>query len=640
MKPVEVCNYSSTPFRGWVLCGIEEWPTHQAGVPRDKEVRQNCQHVVFGPLFGAWRECRLLVDLKPMERVTVALDALDAQPYQPKPPGAIDQYGRPVIVARVDGFESRQPLEVIGWESTGVGLRVHCGGRVDGMLYFDVWVDVAFGQPWAEIDVFVTVANPKLPLVTYEAPADLFLEWEDPTTVCMMTGFQQAHLVTQGDVLAHGKAIARTGAVYWAAMDEEPKAGTQSAYVACTDGVVALQIGAKSPMGLPLPRMGELAVSGHQFGVQWVHRTLKALDGPSVVGLGVDPNSARTGAQEDAGYAKGGECTEPVAILPSKYVALGMARRPCHFIEEDGRLLDRVERTKLVFWSGQPHWHTGVSPDQLGLPRRPNTYETEGWSGPDREHWFANRLWLALSRTARPALQRLAEHQAQLYLLQETVDPRLSTSGYSTARAAGWTCLVALNLIRLLKNSDLRTAVLKTAVDRLEMVYLPQLEAKSLADGARWAHVHPISDTRGKLGLPYVGWAQTWQEAVIAFGMYVLANAPEVQHLNRAVADRASRMAARFAINVIENGSDGDGSLGVRCWENVGVRADGKPLAPTERIVGIGVTYSDNYRHWAQPLAWWVAAQERHPGAAAHYDRLVAEAMRGNRDLAFLPPRT
>jgi hypothetical protein len=75
--------------------------------------------------------------------------------------------------------------------------------------------------------------------------------------------------------------------------------------------------------------------------------------------------------------------------------ALQMAHRPCHHREADGTQFDPSTHPDLVFWDGRAHWHTGVSPDQLGKPRGLSREETSSWYGPDVEHAITTPLFAA-----------------------------------------------------------------------------------------------------------------------------------------------------------------------------------------------------------------------------------------------------
>lgn len=637
---ITATNYTPTRYRGLLRCGVASWPTHASGVPRNLQTRAKCSRVVFGPTFGDRRECDLFVDLAPGESVEVDVHALEAQQFQFPELGDYGRFGRPVLQLVANGAVLHEiPVDPVEAETevAGAKLRIHCAARLDRLPFVDVWVDFVPGQPWAEWELLITGANPEFPGATWAPPTEIRLGWSAENALVVRAGVKTPTLLRAGETIAHGQGRAFFGVVAWQPLDEVDRG---SAYAASMPGVFAFDNDMPTPIGLPLPELG----SKHPGPISWTGRHLAVamgnLDGYGVGEIGWSAASGNTGGIEDQGYGKGGECIgAPGAVLVSKAVAFGWARKPCHWVDAGGRFYNQAEHPQLVFWSGVPHWSPQVSPDRLGLARIPTTLETSGWSGPDREHMFANRLWFGLQATASPLLQRLAEHQQQAMLFGETVAPHLSTSGAGAARGIGWTCLFALNLLRLLRDNRKRSQLLDRMVDRLRLVILPTLEPLVRTDGrVSIMQQFPTTDPRGSVSTAFPAWWPSWQQSVGAFGLYCLATCRELRARDAQLAERARAAAVAFARAVTQHATTSDGQGGRRTWDNVGVRADGMPLQGEEWTEGHGAHHTGWFRHAWTPFAFWVMACEGDGDARAHYLQLRAEKLDGPDDLAWLPP--
>jgi hypothetical protein len=633
-------NYTQTRYRGALRCGVASWPTHVSGIPRDLETRAKCSRVVFGPVFGDRRECDLFVDLGPGESVNVDVHQLDASPFQFPELGDYGRFGRPVLQLVSNGVVVHEiPVDPVEAETevAGAKLRIHCAVRLDRLPFVDVWVDFVPGQPWADWELLITAANPAYPGPTWAPPTEIRLGWSVDNALVVRAGVRIPTLLRAGESIAHGQARAFFGVVAWQPLDEVDRG---SAYVASMPGVVAFDTAMPTPSGLPMPELGRK----HPGGIGWTGRHLAVamanLDGYQVGEVGWSAASGNTGGIEDQGYGKGGEAVrEPGAVLVSKAVAFGWARKPCHWVDEGGRLHQQSDHPQLVFWSGVPHWSPQVSPDRLGLARIPTTLETSGWSGPDREHMFANRFFEGLQATASPLLQKLAEHQVQQLLFGETTAPNLSTSGAGASRGIGWTCLFALQLLRLVRSGRLRGQLLDRMVDRLRLVILPTLEPLVRTDGGvSVMQQFPTTDQRGGVSQAFPAWWPAWQQSVGAWGLYMFATCRELQSRDPMLAARARAAAVAFARAVTQHATTPDGAGGRKTWDNVAVRADGMPLQGEEWTEGHGAHHTGWFRHAWTPFAFWVMACEGDPDARAHYLQLRAEKLEGPDDLAWLPP--
>jgi len=230
--------------------------------------------------------------------------------------------------------------------------------------------------------------------------------------------------------------------------------------------------------------------------------------------VGPSPRSNDTGAQEDQVFVggealpSGGAGAEQVRYL----AALKLANRPCHHLEIDGSTLDpsRHVDPRLLCWDGRAHWHTGVSPDQLGKPRGLDITESRGWWGPDVEHWLYQTAFAAARLTGSPAIQAELSTQANIYLLTCTTVPGWANSGWFAARAVGWECIMAVNLWRQIEDRGLADRVRARCEDRIRLVFVPQLNPKP-------AGIWDVRTDDPRLG-PGAWWIP-WQQGVGAYGI-------------------------------------------------------------------------------------------------------------------------
>ena len=319
-----------------------------------------------------------------------------------------------------------------------------------------------------------------------------------------------AVLLPAGTVIGDGQARSLPLVLIWRqhlnAATEWASAGAAASLSICANGIAKLW-----PDGNPQPIADPLGWTRSNWAGA-IARLHNWDDGP----LGVKKRSGDTGKQEDQVFV-GGECIGPASLGAEtvRYlVALGQSKRPCHHLEASGLLLDLAKHPKLVIWSGRAHWHTGVSPDQLGKPRALTEIESHGWSGPDREHWLQNTVAIAYRLTGSPALQWQLEAQARLFLLQETVDPKLSTSDFSAERAIGWAGIVAVHLWRSLEDRTLAEQVAQRWRDRVAKVYIPKLGGKAQDVWYPRNDARLIADT---------GWSplnfMPYQQALGAYGL-------------------------------------------------------------------------------------------------------------------------
>ena len=219
--------------------------------------------------------------------------------------------------------------------------------------------------------------------------------------------------------------------------------------------------------------------------------------------------SGRTGAQEDQTFTCG-DIVNPNSAQAIYLNAFKYANRPCHHLEEDGSIVDRLNHPNLVYWDGRVHWHPNVSRDRLGKPS--GFWTNNQWSGPDVEHWLIGSLSAGDRWSPYYALDRLMEHQAHIYMMQWTHDDGLTTSQPYASRAVGWEGIAVSLLYEGLANRQLAERVKKNFVTRFEKLIAPA--AKRIIDIRVDPRLFPA-------GSPYASepaW-MPWQQGIYAMGM-------------------------------------------------------------------------------------------------------------------------
>lgn len=514
-QTVHIANYSGSEFHGWKRCTVDILPPHQSGqlaAPDGLPVRY-----VLGRKIGTCTWV-LDVDVHLLPGQVFALDLAEsaAAPFalQSPPDDALAFFGAPSIAGA--------PLQVVDLQPDGAAWLAHLRARTGAMLCTDLWVTWYPDRPgWACGEVVVTASNPTVPAVTTVVPSNFLLRFGAadvlipglPTPTASAAQAGGACLLPAGASLGDGQARSFPLVLVWrqhlATQVEWSSAGAAAALAICANGISKLL-----PDGNPsVPaRFSPLAWTREHWAgaIERLH-TWDA--GP----LGVVAGSTQTGAQEDQVFV-GGECMLGPVSLGSEtvryLVALGQSRRPCHHLEASGTQINPGLHPQLVLWSSRPHWHRGVSPDQLGKSRSVSDLDTHGWIGPDREHLLINTLSASARLTGSPALQWQLSAQARNFLLSETIDPRLSTSGPDAARSVGWAGIAVAHLWTTLEDRVLAEQVAARWRQRVLQVYVPQL-------GTRVADVWDPRTGDQRL-IVETGSDPNWmpeQQAVGAYGM-------------------------------------------------------------------------------------------------------------------------
>lgn len=569
---IRLANYSANTYRGWFRV------TTDSEIPAAGSIRGT--RFVRGRPFGNGAHV-LDVQLDIRSGQVLELPPIESQ-LLPAPtvdvPAMVRQIGTPTIAGVA--------VPLLSSQQDGAAALLHFRAKLHPTLVVNLWLWAYPGQGWCRGEVMFTAGNPETADLVATIPADLKIDL--PGAVVTVPGRLPDVLMPAGETLADAQSRSWPLTVIWTGR-LSLEAGDWASAAACAlwqiagNGIVNLWPGGYPVLPVGMPRLGWTREHWHGA-IERLHNWEAGMLG-AVAGVG------QTGDQEDQVFV-GGQCEGREGLgaeIVRYFVALGQSRQPCQHLEADGSPLSPANHPDLVLWSSRPHWHTGVSPDQLGKLRGLTT-EAHGWGGPDREHWLLNTLAVAARLTGSTALQAQLHAHGRNFLLAETIDPRLSTSSADAARSAGWAGLVVVHLWRNLGDRALAQQVADRWRQRVLQVYVPQFGARL---GDIW---DPRADARirWEIGL---NWEQGWmpeQQAVGAYGLDLaceLLNIPE----GRALALRGAKAVLRRAFVPDSSGRWVE-------WERLGYRGE-EVLQPHEIVEGSGGHRTGWYRAKWFPLA-------------------------------------
>lgn len=492
---IHLANYSPLPYSGWLRTTTDET------FPASTEFPDGTRIVRGRPIGTDAHVVDVHTYLAPFEVRSVDPRAGLLVPATPPtlPQDPVAYFGVPTA--------GGVPFALLDAQPDGAGMRSHLRARV-GDFVVDWWQVWYPGQPWMVGEVVVTASNPGSPFVQFAAMEAITLGL--PGALISVAGTMGMPLMRHGEVFADGQARSLPVVVLLHPEAATPQQWASFGAAMRPVGICARGLQKLLPHGNPVPSQTALPP------LEWTRRHLPGaiarLTNWDAGPLGVVARSANAGDQEDEVFV-GAECMAGPESLGAEVVrylvALGQSRRPCHHLEQDGSLLDLSRHPQLRMWDGRPHWHRGVSPDQLGKSRGITEADANGWFGPDVEHWFLNTLAAAARLTGSQALQWQLAAQARVYLCQWTSAPGLSTSQPYSARAIGWEGIGVVHLWTTLEDRGLAMNVMNRWRDRAEGIILPALAAS----GDRW-------DVR--LDDPRLGtgeWWIPWQQSVGAYGL-------------------------------------------------------------------------------------------------------------------------
>lgn len=674
-----VSNFSTQPFHGWVRAAVPDSTEGEAAsVPADNGSNYL---VVFGEKVGQSRSAWIKIsdDKELPPNAALMLDMDKATPMgAPEPAPMVREVAYNPVKAFAPTINGVPMVAVFHPSSgewlrqDGVALKGHFRARVTETVWADLWVTWVPSESWFRWELLLNSASPQYGhVITEEFSSGFDLRIGNALLGCYGGKFGA---LMENESIAQGQARAFAGVGgFEHLMTDDERRMTLSMLtgspVAVDDRFYATLAG----LGVPKAQDGFNAQS---WAATKLGAAFDAMHSWNQAPVGVSPNSGRTGAQEEQVFAAhGAECfaggVAGGACAFIRYLtALTYSRRPCHWREEDGRMLD-YEKRDLVFWGGRPHWHHSVSPNQLGLERAPTIQETHGWMGPDREHWFYGSLFTAAILTGSDVCQWLLEAQARIVHYQETVDPSLSTSGPDAARSVGWFGIMVKGLGTCLRDDWTLHMLNERAKDRLEQVYIPSLDRQGKwaiwdirADNRllqSWRHNFTnitVVDGEGNEStvpgpvyqLPHGATVYTtnyefekawmpYQQAVGAFGLYLLGQL----YSN----GDAIRIAQHAADTVVQLGYQADsmGQGGLQTWATLPLKpGTEEPIEPEDYRDALqpGTSPLSWFRHAWMPLALWVRTQTLQgggdPEAQKWWDLTWEEHRSGNGVMAWMPP--
>lgn len=497
-------NLAAAPFSGWVRTTIDRLPPHTSG-----EVG-SAFYVVGGQKGDSLWALDVKLDLAAGQRKVLHLEEATAKVFTPAALPSPDYFGGPLLA-------NGTPMDWVSIELDGAALVSELQLRLAGMMHARVFLRWYPDRPeWAAGELLVTASNPAVPDLT-QSGVRVELAFGD--ALAIYPGVRVGQLPIQGETFSDGQARLLPVTFAW------PRHLTSadlwsSVGVVSNLGLSATGIEKLLPDGTPeFGRAGGRQWAARSFSesIRRLHTWEPALYGPA-------SSSPVTGAQEDQVFvrAEAFAANGPGGADIVTYLnAAKMANRPCHFLERDGRVVDRLNHLspRLVMWDGRPHPVRQVSPDRLGKTGDLASWDIPGgWWGPDVEHLLLNTLAAGHRYTGSPGLAKLIEHQDHIYMLQMTTQPGLSTTQPYASRATGWEGIAAVHMFRETPNRALANRVRDHARERMRKVIIP---AYVNGDG-----VWDIRLDDARLGQGR--WWMPWQNSIGAYGLDLMARVFDV----------------------------------------------------------------------------------------------------------------
>lgn len=585
---VHLANYSILSSPGWVRTTVDKLPPHARGTVDGVDY-------VVGRRVGleTWA-IDVRASLFPGETRTLDLSAatVSALPVVGLPGDPWQHFGGALTVNGV-------PLQITSLTIDGTAWSVHLHARVTPMLYVQCWVLWRGDEPGLmHGEVAVTTSNPSVPDLT-ASTTGLWLQWGDAITYVAGAGWG-APIVPAGTTFGNGQVRAVPFVLAWP-RHLKTERDWLSALAAANRTTCAVGVSKLLADGNPLYPSGfdakKWTTDRYSESLRRLHTWEQPMAGPNM-------RSGDTGGQEDQIFVRGesllpgGLGAEQVAYLS----ALKMLARPCHHLEVDGRIVNPTTAVpRLIYWDGVPHWHFGVSPNRLGKERNATIEETNGWGGPDVEHWLMNTHAAASRLTGSHALQWGLSHQSMIYMGQQTTTPGWSTSQAYASRAVGYEGMNVVHLWRELEDRTLADRVRLHWIKRYTDVIAPAWRDKDIVDVR-------IDDPRLGPG----PWWMPWQQSLGAYGLDLVCTQigpPE----GRVIALRIAKAVMNDA------------------WVKVGERWQTRPIKP----VAPGGTSDEAFNGFGMPCAIAVVLRHEPTNVKA---RAIWDQVKASGSLSWLAP--
>lgn len=577
-------NITEHPFAGWVHVqtdrhapprGIFAAGRYEACAYSGNGPQQLDVHVTIGP--GQ----TLSIDpeaCKPCDRLV-------PEPFGP------DWFGGVPSIAGT-AMEIVQPPEI-----DGAAIRAAWRLRV-GPFVVDLWARWYPGEPWVHGEVMVTHSDPShsaMVAVWGSSP----LTWGHAFLHIPGRLAWAGHIIDPGTRFADGQA--RAFPVLFAFPQHiRTEAALRSLQCLGAGGVQGHGIHKLLHDGNPHQQPG-----ARDWARQAIAGSIARLHNWAVSPHNITKRSNDTGRQADQCFVRAEALAHPAAVLPTYLEAMQWAKRPCHHLELNGDLLDRATRTGLRLWEGRPHFAT--STDRLGKVSELTLADSDGWWGPDLEHWWFRGLTAAATYKPSQLLQRLLEHEAQVYLLQRLPPGNGANAAIFSARDVFLECLGVVDLWTTLRNASLATEVAQRFRQRWAGVILPWIAGKDVWD----------IRTSPSASVPVVpGWIP-WQQGPAAYALDLVGRVLNIPEACAVALQGAKRVLSAFRE---------EAGIGWVAYERQSVD---------------GATYSRDGNTfaaaWMPPAVWTVLRHEPdHPKARAVWNHLMA--ITEGRDRSWIPP--
>jgi hypothetical protein len=413
------------------------------------------------------------------------------------------------------------PLACVSLQHDGSGWSGHFRARIAGdpMLVCDLWITWYPDQPWCHGECVVNASNSAVPDMVAWTPAGVTLTFGDAIIAVLGRSPWDGLVVPAGTSFGDGQARAVPVTFLWLQHAHADPNGQ----IDLLGLLQLLSFAADSHYSIGGVGLDHLLVDGNPrlpagFNASaWAQSTLpdtlSRMHDWRAQTTGPNPHSGDTGAQTGDQTFVGEVLNDPMAAGSELIRYLGALKqwaRPSNHREPDGRPLDPALHVnpRLVLWDGRAHPSAVVSPDRLGKPRELDyaAGESNGWWGPDVEHFFFNTLAGAARVTGSPACQALLANQARIYLLQQTTMPAVSTSQPFASRAIGWEGVAAVHLWRELEDRVLADQVRAHWIDRWNVILQPALVGVTWwPDGYGPTVVSPWQQAVGAYGVDLAG---------------------------------------------------------------------------------------------------------------------------------------
>ena len=558
---IRLANHSPHQFNGWKRVTVDSRPPHNAGRIGDTT------YVLGRQVGDGVYVLDVRCSLAPSQQLTLDLDQSIESAFVLAAPLGIEWSGGPLTVnGAATSFVSVSP--------DGAAWLAHLRVRSGRMFCTDIYLRHYPGEPWVHGELTNTCSHPAVPDLFADSP-HVRLAFGDGLSIAAGREWHEA--IIDADSYADGQQrLVPFTTIFLRHMTPTSWASAQAVMSSAIGGVGIQRL---YPQGNPVHRPGASAIPwarSHMPGAlraihNWGHT------------FAIAANSGQTGSQFDQLY-RHGEAMLPDgagAEITSYLAAAKWANRPCHHLEPSGDPIDPAAHPACIFWTSRPHWHPNVGPDKLGKVGALAQWDVPGgWYGSDRQHWLIGGLIAGARYTGSPALQTLLRHQANAFLLGETVTPGLSTSSADAARSVYYACEVALRLIDNLEDRAMAERIAERLRQRIALVYVPQLGPKP---GDVW---DPRADQRiigdFDIGRPkqYTRGVMWWQQAVGCYGLD-LASERMGNAEGRAIALRAAKAVIAHAWRKQPDGV-------WKLWDNTAY-TDGTVLPESEYVEGRAV---------------------------------------------------